>query len=309
MHTTHIRKVDIGLLRTLQALVEERSIGRAAERMFLSQPAMSRALDRLQQLFGDDLLVRRGQGYDPTLRAMQIYAELERLLPRIEGLINGNYFDPATSTDRFRIATTDLSALVLFPPIMEHICKVAPGVSIEIVPSDEEVFRKIETNAVDLALWMNAVPGDLRAELMFEDRFACLVRNNHPIGRKPVTLARYLECAHVLITTSNPVQGIVDRQLEERSVARRVRLRLPYFAAAAAVVERTDMIVTLPYHLALHLAKTSHTEVVPAPAEFMPFRYQQVWHPRFDADPAHQWLRSVMRQIIPPIGGGTHKTT
>lgn len=304
MQTVHIRKFDLGLLRILQALVEERSIGRAAERMFLSQPAMSRSLDRLQTLFGDELLVRRGHGYEPTLRALQIYAELERLLPRIEGLVNGNHFDPAISTDRFRIAMTDLAALVFVPPIMAHLSKVAPSISIEIVPSDEDVFRKIETNALDLALWMNAAPPELRTETLFHDRFACLVRRNHPIGSKPVTLKRYLDYAHVMITTFSHVQGIVDRALEERNAARQVRMRMPYFAAAAAVVERTDMIATLPSHLALHLTRTSKTRVVPAPEEFAEFRYLQAWHPRLDADPAHSWLRAIMRRFVSAVGTG-----
>lgn len=306
---THIRKVDLGLLQSLQALVDERSIGRAADRMCLSQPAMSRALDRLQELFGDDLLVRRGSGYEPTLRAMQIYAELERLLPRIEGLISGNHFDPAVSSDRFRFAMTDLAALVLLPPIMQLLSEVAPGISIEIVPSDEAVFRRIETNAVDLALWMNAVPADLRTEVLFRDRFACLVREDHPICEKPMTLESYLDYPHVMITTFSHVQGIVDQQLEERNVVRRVRMRVPYFAAAASVIERTDMIATLPKHLARHLTKTSKTKVLPAPEEFAEFRYLQVWHPRLDADPAHAWIRGVMRQFIPPIGSGEAVTT
>lgn len=302
MQLTHIRKIDLGLLNTLKALVEERSIGRAAERVFLSQPAMSRALDRLQTLFGDDLLVRGVHGYEPTLRALQIYAELERLLPRFENLVNGSHFDPATSTDRFRIATTDLATLVFFPPIMAHLSKVAPCIAIEIVPSDEEIFRKIETNTLDLALWMNAVPCDLRTEVLFHDRFACLVCNDHPLGGEAVTLERYLGYPHVMITTFSHTQGIVDRALDDRGAARRVHMRVPYFAAAASVVERTDMIITLPRHLALHLTKATKTRVVPAPEEFGEFRYVQVWHPRSDADPAHGWIRAVMRQFIPDIG-------
>src|SRR5215211_6408226 len=113
-------RVERVLFSVLQALVEERSISRAAERMFLSQPAMSRAFDRLQALFGDELLVRTKQGYEPTHRALHLYAELEQLLPRLNGLLRGDEFHPATATDTFRIAATDFAASVLLPAFVAN---------------------------------------------------------------------------------------------------------------------------------------------------------------------------------------------
>jgi DNA-binding transcriptional LysR family regulator len=163
MRQTHVRGIDLGLLTTLQALVEERSITRAAERMFLSQPAMSRAFDRLQELFNDELLVRTRQGYEPTLRALHLYAEIERLMPSLESLLRGDDFDPATATD------TSASP----PPTTPPACvsrlhgahdQVAPHIALEIFLHRHGVPQVLETNALDLALWVNNAPNELRSQ-------------------------------------------------------------------------------------------------------------------------------------------------
>ena len=294
MRGTHIRHVDLGLLAALQALVEERSISRAAERMFLSQPAMSRAFDRLQALFGDELLVRTKQGYEPTHRALHLYAELEQLLPRLNGLLRGDEFHPATATDTFRIAATDFAASVLLPAFVAELSKAAPSVSLEIAPWDDSVFHKLETNALDLALWVNTAPSEFRTEVLFQDSFMCLVRRDHPAGKRALTLERYLAYPHALILLAQQRQGIIDKALEEKGIHRRVQLKIPYFASAAWVIEQSDMILTVPKRLAIRLAKISRTRMLEPPIELAEFRYIQVWHPRFDSDPAHQWLRRTM---------------
>ncbi len=299
MQEAHIRRVDVRLLAVLQALVEERSITRAAERMFLSQPAMSRALDRLQEMFGDELLVRTRQGFEPTHRALRVCAELSYLLPRLDGLLRGTDFNPAAATDVFRIAATDYAASVLFPDLLAHLGKLAPGISVEIFPWHDGVFRQLEANALDLVLWANSAPGELRTEVLFQDDFMCLVRKGHPIGKKPLTLDRYLSFSHAMVTLGHQRQGIVDRALEEMGLSRRVQLKTPYFASAAWIIENSDLILTLPKRLAHRVVKISQTRLLRPPIELVAFRYIQVWHPRMDGDPAHQWLRRLMATVSP----------
>lgn len=297
MRYTHIRRVDLGLLAMLQALVEERSISRAAERMSLSQPAMSRAFDRLQAMFGDELLVRTKQGYEPTHRALHLYAEIDHLLPRLDALLRGDQFQPATATDNFRIAATDFAASVLFPAFMARLTEVAPHVSLEIVPWDDNTFRRLETNALDLALWVNSAPKEFRTEVLFRDRFMCMVRKDHPVGKKPLTLERYLAYPHALVSLTHQRQGVIDKALEDKGIERKVQLTIPYFASAAWVIEHSDMILTVPKLLATRLAKISKTRMLEPPIELAEFQYIQVWHPRLDRDPAHQWLRKTMASV------------
>jgi DNA-binding transcriptional LysR family regulator len=291
-----VRKVDLGLLTTLQALIEERSITRAAERMHLSQPAMSRAFDRLQELFNDELLVRTRQGYEPTLRALHLYAEIERLLPSLEGLLRGDDFDPATATDTFRIAATDYATSVVFPSFMARLKTHAPHVAIEVFPFTETVFRRLETNALDLALWVNNAPNELRSQVLFHDRFMCLVRTGHPIGKDKLTLERYLSYPHASVTLAEGRQGIIDEVLDEKGLQRRVQLKIPYFASAAWTIEHSDMVLTVPKRLASRLAKIARVRLIAPPIELVEFRYIQVWHPRMDSDLAHQWLRRMFAE-------------
>jgi DNA-binding transcriptional LysR family regulator len=297
MRQTHIRNVDLGLLASLQALIEERSISRAAERMFLSQPAMSRAFDRLQETFGDELLVRTKQGYEPTHRALHLYAELEHLLPRLNGLLRADEFQPATATDTFRIAATDFATSVLFPAFMARLTAVAPSVSLEIIPWDDGVFRKLESNAIDLALWVNTAPAEFRTQVLFEERFMCLVRKHHPAGKGAFTLERYLSYPHALVNLAQQRQGVIDKALEDKGIERRVQLKIPYFASAAWVIEHSDMILTVPKRLATRLVKISATRMIEPPKELSAFNYIQVWHPRLDSDPAHVWLRQTMASV------------
>jgi len=297
MRHKHIRRVDLGLLATLQALVEERSITRAADRMALSQPAMSRAFDRLQAMFGDELLVRTRQGYEPTQRAMRLYAELDELLPRLDALVRGDQFKPATATDNFRIVATDFAASVLFPALMKHLTEVAPQVSLEILPWDDSIFRRLETNALDLALWVNSAPKEFRTQVLFEDRFMCLVRKGHPVGRKPLTLDRYLAHPHAVVSLTQHRQGVIDKAVEDLGHARRVQLITPYFASAAWAIEHSDMILTVPKLMAVRLARISQTRMLETPLELAGYRYIQVWHPRRDSDPAHLWLRRSIASV------------
>lgn len=299
MQHTHIPRIDVRLLTVLQALVEERSITRAAERMFLSQPAMSRALDRLQEMFDDELLVRTKQGFEPTHRALSIYAELAYLLPRFNAMLRGTAFDPAVSTDVFRIAATDYAASVLFPQVLTQLGKLAPKMTIEIFSWQDSAFRQLESNALDLVIWANTAPAELRSQELFQDHFMCMVRKGHPIGNKPLTLERYLSFAHVMVTLGHQRQGLVDRAFEEMGLSRRVQLKTPYFTSAAWMIENSDLIVTLPGRLARRLVRISKTRLVRPQIDFLTFRYLQVWHPRMDGYPAHRWLRDVFEKVAP----------
>lgn len=296
MQYTHIQRSDLNLLASFQALIDERSITRAARRMCLSQSAMSRVFDRLQHLFKDELLVRTGSGYEATRRALHAYAELERLLPTLEELLRGTEFNPAEATDSFRIAATDHAVIVLIPLIMEAMTQAAPEVQVEVSPWSDEVFHKLNSNALDLALWVNHAPQPLRAEPLFQDDFVCLLRAGHPASYRPLTLPRYLDQKHLAISAAGRQQGLIERTLVQIGRSRNVQLNIPYYGAVGSIVERTDMVATVSKRLAKRIVVRSKTVIVPAPKEFQRFTYIQVWHPRHDSDPAHKWFREVVRK-------------
>jgi DNA-binding transcriptional LysR family regulator len=295
MRYPHLVRSNLNLLPSLQALVEERSITRAANRMFLSQPAMSRVLDKLQELFDDKLLVRTRNGLEPTRLAQQVYEKLERTLPAIEEVLRGVEFNPKESTDHFRIGMTDHVALTLLPPLMRVISQVAPEIRIEIFAWDENSFRKLETNALDLVIWVNQAPAPLRSSPIYSDRSVCVVRKGHPLGNRRLTAKRYLQLKHLVISLVGAQQGSLEQALNRLGYRRNARLTIPFFTAAAQIIENTDMVATLPHRLAKRFSQNFKTRCVPISIKLPEIRYIQVWHPRNDDDPAHRWLRQLVQ--------------
>lgn len=296
MRYPHIARSNLNLLGSFQALIEERSITRAAERMFVSQPAMSRILDKLQEMFHDRLLVRTRKGFEPTRLALHVYDELERALPAIEGVLRGGRFSPADATDHFRIAMTDHLALSLLPKLIEVLARKAPGVSLEISGWDYGSFRKLETNALDLVLWVNQAPSPLRIEEIYKDSFVCLVRKGHPL-RKPITAKRYLEFEHLVISLVGTHQGVLEDSLSRMGYRRKARHIVPFFAAVGPIIENTNLVATLPRRLAKRFSINSKIRSVPISMKLPQISYIQVWHPRNEDDPGHKWLRETIRKL------------
>jgi DNA-binding transcriptional LysR family regulator len=295
MRYTHIPKADLNLLTSLQVLLEERSISRAARRLCLSQSATSRMLDRLQEMFKDELLVRTAKGYEPTKRALNIYTELQEPLRKVEELLHGRPFIPREATDEFQIAATNYASSWVFPPLMRALSRKAPHIRIHIAPWDDP-FRRLDANSVDLVLSAYEAPSQLKTELLAREPFVCLVRQRHLVGTGRLTLDRYLTHRHVAAAVDPARERLIDKILDRMGRKREVQATVP-FLSLSSLVEGTDLIATLPLRSAQQLARLSRTRIVRAPAEFDDFLYYQIWHPRNDNDPAHQWLRGLIRQV------------
>ena len=193
-----LKDCDLNLLVGFQALIEERSITRAGRRLSLTQPAMSRVFDRLQKMFGDELLVRTTSGYEPTHRALDIYGELRQLLPRIETLLSKDDFKASEARGVFRIAATDYAALVILPGLTKALVSSDSKIRVEVSPLDNtDVLDKLNANTLDLAFRVAEAPLPFHSEPVFADKIVCLVRRDHPLSKRRVTLNLYLQWKHV----------------------------------------------------------------------------------------------------------------
>ncbi len=291
--------VDLNLLLPLAALLEERHVTRAAERVHLSQPAMSRVLARLRRTFDDELLVRGTSGYEPTPRAERIERDLRALLPRVRQLFAGEAFDPASAAENHRLAGTDYAVWLFAPSLFRAVLQASPQSQITFTAWHDRVFEDLERGTVDLAFYGLAAPPGLRAEQLFEERFVCLVAASHPLadaGR--LDLAAYLEASHVVIDVGGGEQTVIDRHLSTMGRRRPVRLRLPYHAAAPAALPGTALVATLPKRLAETFAGDEQLRILDAPEEIATMSYRMSWHPRLDDDPAHRWLRDRVRDVV-----------
>lgn len=293
-------RVDLNLLVVLRTLLETRSVTKTAERSGMSQPAVSRALAKLRQIFDDALLVKSGTVMRPTVRGNALLEPVQRALAGMaDVLANRPPFDPSRTERVFRIATTDYGATVILPRLAELMLIAAPKAALEIVPVDGQIFKNLGDINVDLALYSdNPVPPSLRTRDLFRERFACLLRNGHPaIGRSDqghMRLDDYVEFPHILVTVTGGRSGPVDTALAALGHSRHVAVRIPYFATAALVAANSDLVLTIPRRAAENFADGHRLQLMEPPLELPNFGYRMVWHERVHAEPEHAWLRRLI---------------
>jgi len=296
MRIAQLRQVDLNLLVVFAALAEERSVTGAAARLLLSQPAVSRSLQRLRDMFHDDLLIRTPSGYEPTARGDRLLKELTVILPRLDRLLVGATFDPKAEHAAFRIAATDNATHVVCPPLCRMVLPYADKVSVQFVGLYEGTFEAMERGRLDLAL--NAddghTPDRFHREVIYRDDFVCVVAKESRHPRK-LTLKQYLDGVHVGVGILAGRRTIPEQRLAALGLARRCAVEVPYFTAAIRCVPGTNLIATVPRRLAEFERHNPAVKIVRPPAEMTGFKYLMVWHARLHTDAAHVWLRAMVR--------------
>ncbi|MFC5139963.1 LysR family transcriptional regulator [Actinomycetospora rhizophila] len=289
---------DLGLvheLRALAILLEERNVTRAAERFHLSQSSMSRTLQRLRALVGDELLVRAGGDYELTPRAREMQRELAVLLPRLENLVAGRGFDPSTATGIVRIIGTDYTVSTLGPHLLPRLLDAAPELEVRIEPRDHDSYADLERGRADLALSVLRPSAPLRWEQLFTDDVVCAVARDHAVHDR-FSVADYVAARHAVVTVIHGDQPMIERWLQAIGRSRTAAVRVAHFSSALAVLPGTDLVATIPRRQAeRHAALDPRVRLVEAPERFDAFPYGMVWHPRLESDPMHSWLRDVLR--------------
>jgi DNA-binding transcriptional LysR family regulator len=301
MREVHLRNVDLNLLHALYALLEERHVSHAAKRSFLSQPAMSRALDRLRETFGDPLLVRTGRVYERTPRGERVLRELESVMGRLGAMVQGEEFCPAHSQENLRVAMTDHGSMVLMPLLMEGLRRAAPNMRVHQSVWNDHVYDELIAGRLDLALSAENSPPELETELLYKEEFVCLVARNRRTGIKRFTLKQYLQLPHVTVETWSGQQAPVDRPLAELGLRRNSVLRCPYFVPTIFTIARTDLVLTVPLRLGKLATATAPVRMVWPPREVKPFSYFMTWHPRVTSEAAHAWFRDQLRTVARKI--------
>jgi len=298
MRTTHLRQADLNLLVVFTAVAEERNITRAASRLLLSQPAVTRALQRLRDTFHDDLLIRTSTGYEPTPTGQRLLQDLATMLPRLDRLMAGGDFDPATEDASFRIAATDHAAYLLVPPLYTSVLPKRTKVEFSFVPLHAGQYEALEKGRLDLVLNADhdTATVHLSKEVIFEVDFVCVVSRKSKFARA-ITLKQYLAAEHVAVDIVGGVQTHPDRQLAAIGEKRHCPLVVAQHTVAMRVAAVTEMIATVPRRMAVLQASNKATKILEAPAALGSFKYVMIWHPRMQTDAAHVWLRSIIREL------------
>ena len=298
MHPMH-DVPDLEQLRVFDHLHRERHLTRAARQLGLSQPAVSRALARLRELLGDPLFVRAPRGMIATPRAEAIAPEVRELLARASALVRPVELDPRTLERDFAIGSTDFLEAVILPRLAARLAELAPCVSITSRPQGADQVDALASGRLDLVVGVRpTLPSELTTSLLFEDGFVCAVRRDHPRVGRTLSLARFTELSHVLISPRGEPGSPVDTALAARGLSRRIAVRTHTFLAAPQLVAGSDLVLTGPSRVLLPMAEPLALRILRPPLELPGFSVHAAWHPRMQHDAAHAWLRGVLREVV-----------
>ncbi len=297
--TNTLRKLDLNLLVTLDALLVEHNVTRAAERLNLSQPSVSVHLAKLRDIFADPLLLPGPRGMLPTARANALREPLRLALEALAHAVSpATPFDPATASNTWRVAAADYGESTIVLPALIGLRSKAPGTRLAVLDlAPSRIARQAEQGEIDLAFHIREdAPAGLRQRSMFEERYVLVGRAAHPGLKRRPTLAQFCKLDHVIVSTDGGgFHGSTDTALAQLGLARRVVLSVPHFLFLKSVLATTDLVAMLPSRL---VRDASDMKVVEPPVEVPGFEMLMLWHERSHRDPAHQWLREHIASSV-----------
>ena len=293
---------DLNLLPVFEALLRHGNVTRAAADVGLTQSAMSSALGRLRRQLGDPLFVNTRAGMLPTPRALELAPSLTDALAMVRRALNGREaFDPRRTARSLRVYMTDVGETVLLPALMRHLHHESPQLRIETAQLPAvELAARMETGDIDLAVgYLPQLRDKIRRARLFEESYVCMTRPDHPLGRRgALTLKEFLSARHVLISSMGSGHQQLEHALAEHGVEQNVALRVPHFVVIPLIVAGTDLIVSLPSHVADVWARLVKMKVHPLPIAIPSFDVSLYWHTRVENDSANRWLREAMLQLF-----------
>lgn len=288
-------RLDLNLLVTLDALLAEQNVTRAAQRLHLSQPAVSVQLARLRELFGDPLLLPGPRGMRPTARADALRQPLHDALQALgQAVAPAGPFEPAAARHTWRVAASDYGESTIVLPALAGIRAAAPLTRLATLGlSPPALARQLEAGDIDLAFHVaSEAPPQLRRRSLFVERYLLAGRAGHPALQGRLTLEQFCQLEHALVSPDGGgFAGGTDEVLAQRGLARRVVLSVPHFLFLESVLASTDMVAVLPSRL---VRGNPRLQSVEPPLDVPGFEMLMLWHERVHRDPAHQWLREQL---------------
>jgi DNA-binding transcriptional LysR family regulator len=303
--TISFNNFDLNLLRVFDAILQTRSVTTAASNLHLTQPAVSKQLNRLRELLDDPLFVRTNDGMAPTPRAEALAGPIRQALSEVRNAIEQQLgFDPSTADRTFRIFMNDVGQMALLPRVLALIVKEAPLVNIQTVQIPSLRMRSVglESGDVDLAVgYFEEFDGSMHRQVLFEEHYVGMVRAAHPTIRTALSFEQFLQSPHLVYQPSGGGHGsqenFVDKAFWQAGVERRVAVRLAHAVGISAMVSHTDLLVIVPHMLAQACANLVDVSILDLPIEIPRIQIAQYWNERFHTDPGSRWLRSVFARL------------
>jgi len=310
-HSFNLRTFDLNLLKVFDEVMSERSLTKAANRLALTQPAVSNALRRLRETIGDDLLVRKGRGLEPTARALALWPSVRAALQGLQASLAPSTFDPASADNTFVLTMADATAAELMPDLIRQISAEAPAVTLRVVPlTTRDPRRLLDDGEADLAIGhFPAALADLTAKAqtgdniafhhhrLFAGDYVCVMRKGHPLASGPLTLNKYCAARHMLVSFSGRAFGFVDEALALHNRTRFVALTVNQFFTAGKVVAHSDLLTVLPRHFISVTGFEDQLAQRELPFEVPKIHVDALWHQRVDGIASHTWLRDKINVL------------
>lgn len=300
----NLKTVDLNLLIAFDALMSDRSVSRAAAKLGVTQSALSHALKRLRVMFGDPLLVRGARGMAPTERAMSLMQPVKAILAEIHSIVSTRIvFDPATTKRTFKISMSDAMSVEALPLIVRSLRKNAPGIDLLISSSGpRDACTRISNDEIELAIGVFPhKPEGFRHKELYRDTLVCVADRKHPSLKKGrMDEKSYLTSPHVTVAPNLDSGVQLDDIFIAMGLVRRVVATVPHYIAVPALIRGTDLIAHTRRRLVNVLRISSNLVVfpIPVPIRIPELSFEQIWHPRYDGDPGHRWLRHLIADAV-----------
>jgi DNA-binding transcriptional LysR family regulator len=297
---------DLNLLVALDILLDEGSVVGAARRMHLSAPAMSRTLTRIREAVGDPILVRAGRGLVPTPRALELREQVRALVEQATGVFRSTEVDLSTLERHFNVRTNDIFVVRYGGRLFERMHQQAPNTVLRFVPEIDGDDDALREGRIDLIIGASlTLAPEIKSQGLFESRFVGMAREGHPIFDEAITPERFARFDHASVSRRGRARGPIDQRLAELGLDRRVVLIAPSFFSAVLALAESDLILPMPDLVVSTCQRLGlPLRVFDIPLQLDSVRISQSWHPRFDNDSAHRWLRGLIKQCCldrPPV--------
>jgi DNA-binding transcriptional LysR family regulator len=294
----NLAAVELRLLVVFDAVMAEGSVTRAAERLGMSQPAVSNALNRLRLMFNDSLFVRTGDGMRPTPKAVELAGPIQSAMRQLESALEPENFEPVDARWSFTLSVSDHASVVLLPHLVEHMARVAPRVELTIQSTlSSEVPAALDSTEIDIAIGVtDDLPKRFERLALFEDTYVCMMRREHPLAGRPITLQEFVEADHLIVKPGPGGTGRADRLLARQGIRRRSAMSVHQFLAAPAIVSRSDLLV-LVYEKITPIFDPRRFYFCPVPVPGMQVTATAVWNRARSEHAAHRWMRRQLAQV------------
>ncbi|WP_317930478.1 LysR family transcriptional regulator [Halioxenophilus sp. WMMB6] len=295
-----MRNQDLSLLYIFDAIMMESSISRAADRLNMTQPAVSNAVARMRVLWSDPLFIKKGRQIEPTAFAHSLWQQVREPIHTLRRALDNQAFNPADSQRQFRVAATDLTVDLFWLPLTSALAEQAPGINLYAVPfSQRSAEQQLRDASIDIAMGPEVeAGGSLRSLIAYNGRLCLAMSRQHPLAGRAISLEDFIAARHILVSHSDEALGHVDLALQHLGLSRRIAVTVNHFSVVPKILLNSDLLAVLPERALMGLESVEQLWLAEPPVALAPVPIMLTWHRRQDDNHEHRWFRQLMAEVI-----------